>query len=136
MKGPPPVRSRDHLWGFPWLFGQLKHDVLVGNSLVVFSVDMLEAAQETQLSIQGVPIRTFMEHPEDLGGAWREEDGAWLVPASIWQWDRLQRLVEESELLHGCLSSMLLGSSVAEAHKDPFESSTASSLGCCRVANV
>ena len=97
MKGPPPVRSRDHLWGFPWLFGQLKHDVLVGNSLVVFSVDMLEAAQETQLSIQAVPIRTFMEHPEDLGGAWREEDGAWLVPASIWQWDRLQRLVEESE---------------------------------------
>ena len=97
MKGPPPVRSRDHLWGFPWLFGQLKQDVMVGNSLVVFSVEMLEAAQEVQLSTNGVPIRTFMEHPEDLGGACREEDGAWFVPASIWQWDRLQRLVEAIE---------------------------------------
>lgn len=97
MKGPPPVRSRDHLWGFPWLFGQLKHDVMVGNSLVVFSVDMLEAAQGVRLSTNGVPIRTFMEHPEDLGGACREEDGAWFVPASIWQWDRLQRLVEATE---------------------------------------
>ena len=36
LKGPPPVRSRDHLWGFPWLFGKHKQEVTVGNTLVIF----------------------------------------------------------------------------------------------------
>ncbi len=98
LKGPPPVRSRDHFWGFPWLFGQLKHGVLVGNALTIFTAQILEAADEHKHSCQGVIIRTFLEHPEDLGGAWRQEDQASMVPASVWQWQRLHDVVDSSKI--------------------------------------
>ena len=94
LKGPPPVRSRDHLWGFPWLFGKHKQEVTVGNTLVIFSVEILEEVKNRPFSSDNILVRIFMEHPEDLGGAYRPEDRTWMVPASIWQWDRLRNLVD------------------------------------------
>ena len=122
LKGPPPVRSRDHLWGFPWLFGKYKQEVLVGNSLVVFSVEVLEEVKLRPFSadIHGTPrrswrgLQTRRQHLDGscfhLVGQYRHTD------------------------FHKGLPSVLLGGSLAKTHTYFIQPATFEVLGFRRVA--
>ena len=94
MRGPPPVRSRGHLWGFPWVRGRYAKDLELGNILVKFSIQIWLAVKIKPVSLQGFPIFLFGEHPEDLGLVIREEDGLRICPASIWQISDIRSLVD------------------------------------------
>ena len=93
-RGPPPLRSRDHLWGFQWVRRRLQHELELGNELVRFSIQVWETVVLQPLSSDGFPVFLFGEHPEDLGAVVREEDGMVLCPASIWKLKAIRSLVE------------------------------------------
>ena len=97
FRGPPMIRSREHVWGFPWLSAAHERDASLGNILVVFMLDVLELLQ--RFSSKGLLVIVWAEHPEDLGTIWREEDQAELYPASIWQLTRLRSLLEGANAL-------------------------------------
>lgn len=92
MRGPPPLRSSDFLWGFPWLKGRLATDVALGNSLVHLAIDVWEVVAQVPITSDGYWVFMFGEHPEDLGLVVREEDRLHMIPASIWQLSRVQSL--------------------------------------------
>lgn len=93
-RGPPPLRSKEHLWGYPWVKRQFQMELELGNELVRFSIRIWETVAGNPRSCDGFLIFLFGEHPEDLGRVEREEDGLVLFPASIWQIERLRALVE------------------------------------------
>jgi hypothetical protein len=93
-RGPPPLRSKEHLWGYPWVKRQFQMERELGNELVRFSIRIWETVAGNPRSFDGFLIFLFGEHPEDLGRVEREEDGLVLFPASIWQIERLRALVE------------------------------------------
>ena len=99
FRGPPMIRSREHVWGFPWLSAAHERDASLGNILVVFMLDVLELLQRFPRSSKGLLVIVWAEHPEDLGTIWREEDQAELHPASIWQLTRLRSLLEGANAL-------------------------------------
>ena len=92
-RGPPPIRSREHPWGFPWLSKRHQKDADLGNVLIRFMLDVLRTLEQHPRSSDGDLVHIFAEHPEDLGAIWREEDGMKMVPASIWQLPELQQFV-------------------------------------------
>ena len=94
MRGPPPLRSKGHLWGFPWIRGRYAKDLELGNTLVKFSIQVWIAVRARPVSWQGFPIFLLGEHPEDLGLVVREEDGLRICPASIWQISEIRNLVD------------------------------------------
>ena len=98
-RGPPMIRSRSYPWGFPWLSMKHRKDADLGNVLIIFMLDVLEALEQHPVSSGGYIIAVFAEDPEDLGVAWREEDGMKVDPASIWQLDRLRTLVRSDSPL-------------------------------------
>ena len=69
--GPPPVRSRQWVWGFPWLEGRWKKDCDNGNCFI-------RKTLEASALAHSVGCKFFIEHPEDLGTT------AAGFPASIW----------------------------------------------------
>ena len=81
--GPAPVRTMEHKRGFPWLVGEKKRRVLLGNILADFAFEAILA------QIQQDPGIGVMEFPEDLGAV---RHGQWhgVRPASIWQWDLME----------------------------------------------
>lgn len=85
LRGPPPLRSKDYFWGFPWLAKRLARDVDLGNTLVKFSLKVWGTLRTCPKSQDGIPVFMFGERPEDLGLVVREEDKLHYVPASIWQ---------------------------------------------------
>ena len=99
FRGPPMVRSKEHVWGFPWLSASHERDAQLGNLLVVFMIDILETLEKHPVSARGYVVIVWSEHPEDLGTIWREEDQAELHPASIWQLQRLRDLVRSTSPL-------------------------------------
>ena len=76
VSGPPPLQSRLHPRGFPWLSKLARAQVASSNRLVDFTIKLLEAQVAN-----GPKHMVVLEHPEDLG---RRQNGA--APASIWQW--------------------------------------------------
>eukprot|EP00438_Fugacium_kawagutii_P023532 Skav200887 [mRNA] locus=scaffold1581:40043:56652:+ [translate_table: standard] len=97
MRGPPPLRAKDHVWGFPWLTGRLARDAELGSLLVRFAIDVWTAVAQCPVSKDGFMVFLFGEHPEDLGLVIREEDGLRMVPASIWQLFQVRSLTNTSE---------------------------------------
>ena len=89
-RGPKPVRSRAHPWGFPWLRGAQREKAELGSLLV-------QRALEAARSAHGAGTTWLLEHPEDLG---RVKAG---VPASIWQLEETFAVVADSEATTGAL---------------------------------
>eukprot|EP00435_Cladocopium_sp_Y103_P060309 s382_g22.t1 len=94
LRGPPPLRSKEHLWGYPWVKRRYQVELELGNELVRFSIKVWELVVERPFSKDGYLIFLFGEHPEDLGRVEREEDRLVLFPASIWQIERIRKLVD------------------------------------------
>ena len=92
-RGPPPLRSKQHPRGFPWLKSELMKQAELGNQLSDFMVDCYLAAHEAK-QLMARLVLLFSEHPEDLGRVYREEDGLPMDPASIWQRENLRKLLE------------------------------------------
>ena len=100
MRGPPPLRSGEYPWGFPWVSNRHRHQLELGNELVRFAIRVWEAAATKCRAQDGVEIFVFGEHPEDLGMVVREEDRLFLRPASIWQLSELRKLIFPSSKLN------------------------------------
>ena len=84
--GPQPLRSRKFPWGFPWLRRKQREEAEKANSLVTFSLAVLETVAAANRD--GHHVQATVEHPEDLGNTGRH------MPASIWQLPRLRLLIE------------------------------------------
>ncbi len=89
-KGPRPVRSRAHPWGFPWLRGAQRDKAALGSLLVQRALEAARSAHEAGAS-------WLLEHPEDLG---RVAAG---FPASIWQLEQTFEVVADSDATTGAL---------------------------------
>ena len=96
-RGPPPIRSREHPWGFPWLSKRHQKDADLGSTLIRFMIQVLQELELHPSSVDGTEILIFGEHPEDLGTIWREEDGMKMEPASIWQLPEVRRCTRDSQ---------------------------------------
>ena len=99
-RGPPMIRSRQYVWGFPWLSARHSKDAELGNVLVLFMLDVLDILEACPISQNGATVLLFAEHPEDLGVGYREEDKMRMDPASIWQLQRLRDRVAPLSPLH------------------------------------
>lgn len=88
-RGPHPLRSAGHPWGFPWTSGADGDKVECENGLVQFCLDIFEAARSARCE-DGRPVLLLLEHPEDLGTS---ELGR---PASIWQLPKIRSLASGS----------------------------------------
>ena len=86
FRGPPPIRDFSYPWGYPWVKKKFEQELELGNVLVRFTMQVVEAA----LTIERIFV--LVEHPEDLGTVVREEDKAVLRPASIWQLEEVRQL--------------------------------------------
>ena len=81
--GPPPVRDRKHLYGFPSNSAKQAAEAEDGNAMVRRSVEMCEAMAEGANTRRG-PYTATLENPDDPGkdpypSAWLfEEITAWL----------------------------------------------------------
>ena len=99
-RGPPPLRSRSHAKGFPWLFGRFKQQVELGNQFVEIVVEGFKAAVAANCVFLG-------EHPEDLGVSASGD-----VPASIWAWEEVLTIPNTKS---GALFQCLFGSISSKA---------------------
>ena len=99
LRGPPPLRSREYPWGFPWVSNRHKHQLELGNELVRFAIRVWAAAANRHTAQDGTQIFVFGEHPEDLGAVIREEDRLLLIPSSIWQLPEVRSLISTSSSL-------------------------------------
>ena len=79
--GPPPVRSMEFPYGFPWLRQSLSAQVSLANSFVSKSVQVALACSEAGGFFAFV-------HPESLG---RVPGGD--IPGSIWMWPEVLDLI-------------------------------------------
>ena len=98
MRGPPPIRSRQYPFGYPWLKNQYRSQAELGTILVLFTVEVYQAANEAVVKGRIAFIWMFSEHPEDLGRVIREEDRAKLDPAAMWQLQQVRELLHLSAL--------------------------------------
>ena len=85
-KGPKPIRDKQWPKGFPWLEKEARDRAEESNSLVDFSISILQAASVAKRPSSWRCTRSWLEFPEDLG---RAPLG---VPASIWQRSELRAL--------------------------------------------
>ena len=92
-RGPPPIRSKQHPLGFPWLRTELRKQAELGNRLVDVMEECYVAAAQAKQRVKKL-VLLFSEHPEDLGRVYREEDGLQLDPASIWQLESVRNLLQ------------------------------------------
>ena len=85
-KGPYPLRSRKHLWGFPWNSGKRQAKADLGNTLGLFSYEAVrrQAMQPGKLY--------FKEQPEDLGST-RNARVPGHQPTSMWQMPQFQQIL-------------------------------------------
>ena len=97
--GPRPSRSLFHLRGFPWLLGETKRLVGIANKLTDFTFEVVL----TQAN--NAPGLVLVEFPEDLGAV---RNGRWMGvrPASIWQWDAMDKVRSSGKFIElGILQS-------------------------------
>ena len=82
--GPRPSRSLQYPRGFPWIKGERKRVIEIGNILADFTFEVILAQAELgKLAV--------IEFPEDLGAV---KSGRWsgIRPSSIWQWPAMEKL--------------------------------------------
>ena len=91
LRGPPPLRNRLHLWGFPWVCRRYEKELRVGNELVRFSIRVWTAVCLHPLTPDGFRVFLLGEHPEDLGG--HQARGSSFHRTSIWQIQAIRDLV-------------------------------------------
>ncbi|CAE8719608.1 unnamed protein product [Polarella glacialis] len=96
-RGPSPVRSAQHPWGFPWLKKADKLRAELGNCFVKHCLAILKICRDAVSVQTGRRVRVFWEHPEDLGALWSET--VVVQPASVWQ---LPEMREEITEAHRC----------------------------------
>jgi hypothetical protein len=82
QRGPAPVRSMTHPWGYPWLVGRQGDKVQEANKLLKFAILAVQ-----QAAARGQQV--ILEHPEDLGCV------KGLRPANIWQLPEIIQLVQK-----------------------------------------
>ena len=97
MRGPPPLRSREFPFGFPWLSNKHKKEAELGTMLVDYTLEVAEMVATVKVSKKGLVIRFFSEHPEHLGAVIREEDKWRLVPASMWQRQEWSEILQQMQ---------------------------------------
>ena len=98
MRGPPPLRSKEFPSGFPWLSNKHKQEAELGTMLVDFTLQVFQKVGNRPQSQQGLRIRIFAEHPEDLGAVRRQEDGLWMTPASMWQREEWKKILLQPDM--------------------------------------
>ena len=76
--GPPPFRSLEHPYGFPWLRQTFAQQVKLDN-------DFIFQAVESAIACYDHGSYFVLDHPEQLG---RASDDA--VPATPWDWQEVQ----------------------------------------------
>ena len=79
--GPPPLRSREHPYGFPWLRHSFSQQVQLDN-------DFIFQAVESAIACCDHNSYFILEHPEQLGVA---SDDA--IPATPWDLLEVQDLI-------------------------------------------
>ena len=87
------IRSKQHPAGFPWLRAEHREQAELGNRLVDVTVECYHAAAEAKIRVNKT-ILMFSEHPEDLGRVTREEDEMQMDPASMWQFEKVRKLLQ------------------------------------------
>ena len=95
LLGPPPLRDRRYIWGYPWLAQRWPRDLILGNILVEFMLSVLEEVERRPEAHDGRPVAFFVEHPEDLGATIRAEDQRKFYLASIWQLEALRQRIDQ-----------------------------------------
>ena len=100
--GPRPVRSFEHLRGFPWLRWKQKQQAQLGNRLADFALEALHAQLQLEDGI------ALLEQPEDLGAVRR---GPWpgKRPGSIWQFPKIAELVDLPAVHYGAFHQSSFG---------------------------
>ena len=111
MRGPPPLRSREFPFGFPWLSNKHKKEAELGTMMADYTLEVAEMVATVKVSKKGLVIRFFSEHPEDLGAVIREEDKWRLVPAS-----GVERDLATNAGFHSSFQPVLLGGELSEAY--------------------
>ena len=104
LRGPPPLRSRLHTWGFPWVSKKYEKELKIGSDLVRFSIRVWVTVNMFPVSADGFLVFLFGEHPEDLGTVVREEDKVLFEPASIWQLQEIRSLVDSPSSVIGTVA--------------------------------
>ena len=85
-EGPFPLRSRIHLWGFPWNSPKRRQKADFGNTLGLFSYEALKRQARWKKKV------FFKEQPEDLGRA-KGQRVPGHQPASMWMMPQCQELL-------------------------------------------
>ena len=91
--GPKPLRSRLHPRGLPWLSGQRLAKVTLANKLIDRTFEAIRTGHASPSR-----ARFLLEHPEDLGAVRGGGD-----PASIWQLQAVQDIIQETGATWGAL---------------------------------
>lgn len=94
--GPRPSRTKQFPRGFPWLTGQQLRLVRLANTLTDFTW------QAASAQIQNDPGLLALEFPEDLGRVVRGEF-AGTIPASLWQHEQFEEILEHEGVVTGAL---------------------------------
>ena len=85
--GPQPCRTRKNPWGLPGQTASQQRRADKGNEFVPFALRGIRAAQQAKR--RGHWVRSFLDHPEDLGKTPRG------TPASIWQFEDTRKVFGE-----------------------------------------
>ena len=83
--GPRPIRSKQYPYGFPWV-SNVSKQTLGQHNFFIFQ------CKRMAITAFRAGIFFLWEHPEDLGRVKDTDD----EPGSIWQWDELRRLQQET----------------------------------------
>ena len=59
LRGPPPLRDRNYVWGYPWLSNRWTRDLKLGNILIHFTIDVLTRPKGTTPSSSWSIRRTW-----------------------------------------------------------------------------
>ena len=104
-KGPKPVRSREHPYGYPWLRGHAKQKCEDANLLIDRTFAAARAGHQSKAA-----TRYLLEHPEDLGTT--STSGRL---ASIWQLSETRDLRHRRH--HWSSSPMSFRARASKAHE-------------------
>ena len=100
--GPPPLRSSEHPYGFPWLQQSFAQQVKLDNDFILQAVESAIACSEHDSFF-------ILDHPEQLGVA--SDD---VVPATPWGFQEIQDLVPRCSAVTFALYQCHFGSSTSK----------------------
>ena len=91
--GPHPIRSAAFPSGFPWLSSVDAEKAALHNSLISFTIKVLQEVDRQQLHR---PVMGMFEHPEDLGRVQMLHafGSPSATPASVWRFPEIGRLIQ------------------------------------------